>query len=124
MHKAMNRWVLLEHKILINNLFNIHYDFLIEDQLYCLTWKFLEIPLINKGSVEIEKQPNHRLVWLDRLEYQLSNNRGLVKRIDNGTFSYIFHNENSRELEIILNGNLLKGLLIIDDNFCYLKKNN
>ena len=120
----MNRWVLLEHKILSNNLFDIHYDFLVEDQLDCLTWRFHEIPSINKGSVAIEKQTNHRLVWLSRSEYQLSNNRGLVKRIDHGTFSCIFHNQNPEELKIILNGNLLKGLLRIDDNFCHLTKNN
>ena len=120
----MNRWVLLEHKILGSKLIDIHYDFLVEDQLDCLTWKFHEIPSLNNGVVKIVKQPNHRLVWLSRVEYQLSNNRGLVKRIDHGTFSYIFHDQNSQELEIILNGNLLKGFLRIDDNFCHLTKNN
>ena len=68
----MNRWVLLEHKILGSKLIDIHYDFLVEDQLDCLTWKFHEIPLLNKGFVKIEKQPNHRLVWLSRVEYQLN----------------------------------------------------
>ena len=29
----MNRWVLLEHKILSSNLIDIHYDFLVEDEL-------------------------------------------------------------------------------------------
>ena len=120
----MNRWVLLEHKIHSCNLYDIHYDFLVEDQLDCFTWKFHEIPLINKGFVEIKKQPNHRLVWLSRDEYQLSNNRGSVKRIDHGTFSYIFHNQDSQELKIILNGKLLKGLLIINGSFCQLTKNN
>ena len=74
----MNRWVLLEHKILNTNLFDIHYDFLVEDKSDCITWKFHEIPASNKGLVEIVKQPNHRLIWLFRAEYQLSNNRGLV----------------------------------------------
>ena len=120
----MNRWVLLEHKIISSNLFNIHYDFLVEDQSDCFTWKLHEIPLINKGFVEIGKQPNHKLVWLSRVEFQLSNNRGLVKRIDHGTFSNIFHNQDSQELKIILNGKLLKGLLTIDGNFCQLTKNN
>ena len=119
----MNRWVLLEHRILSGNLYDIHYDFLVEDQLDCLTWKFYEIPSINKGFVEIGKQPNHRLVWLSRVEYQLSNSRGSVKRIDHGTFSYIFHNKDSQELKIILNGKLLKGLLKIKGNFCKLTKN-
>ena len=118
----MNRWVLLEHKILGSNLIDIHYDFLLEDQSECFTWKFHEIPSLDKGFVEIGRQPNHRLVWLSRDEYQLSNNRGLVKRIDHGTFSYIVHNQDSQELKIILNGKLLNGLLTIDGNFCKLTK--
>ena len=59
-----------------------------------------------------------------RVEYQLSNNRGLVKRIDYGTFSYIVHKKESQELKIILNGTLLKGLFSIDNSFCQLTKNN
>ena len=50
----MNRWVLLEHKIIDGNLIDIHYDFLVEDQTDCLTWKFHEIPSLNNGSVKIE----------------------------------------------------------------------
>ena len=118
----MNRWVLLEHKIFSDKLIDIHYDFLVEDRSDCITWKFHEIPALNKGLVEIGKQSNHRLIWLSRVEHQLSNNRGLVKRIDNGTFSYIFHNQESQELKIILNGKLLKGLLTINGNFCQLTK--
>ena len=120
----MNRWVLLEHKIIVRKLIDIHYDFLVEDRSDCITWKFHEIPELNKGFVEIRKQPNHRLIWLSRVEHQLSNNRGLVKRIDHGIFSYVSHNQDSQELKIILNGNLLNGLFMIDGNFCQLTKNN
>jgi len=119
----MNRWVLLEHKIVKGNLIDIHYDFLVEDRLDCLTWKLNEIPSLKKGFVAIGKQPNHRLVWLSRVEHQLSNNRGLVKRIDHGTFSYIFRNQDSQEFKITLQGTLLKGLLIIKGNFCKLTTN-
>ena len=119
----MNRWVLLEHKIVGSKLLDIHYDFLIEDQLDCFTWKFYEIPLIKKGLVKIEKQPNHRLVWLSRVKHQLSNNRGLVKRIDHGTFSSFFYNKELKEIEINLDGKLLKGVLTIDGNYCQLTKN-
>ena len=118
----MNKWVLLEHKIVVNNISDIHYDFLVEDNADCFTWKFYEIPLINKGFVKVVKQPNHRLVWLSRNKYQLSNNRGLVKRIDHGSFSDIFYNQDLQELKIILNGKLLKGLLTINGNFCQLTK--
>ena len=120
----MNRWVLLEHKIIKNNLIDIHYDFLIEDRSDCFTWKFYEIPALNQGFVEIGKQPNHRLVWLSRVEYKLSNNRGSVKRIDHGKFSCIVRNPDFQELKIILDGNLLKGLLTITGNYCQLTKNN
>ena len=118
----MNRWALLEHKIQNGCLIDIHYDFLVEDQLDCLTWKLNQIPSINKGFVEIVKQPNHRLIWLSRVEYQLSDNRGYVKRIDHGNFSYIFRNQEFQEVQIILNGKFLKGLLTIDGNFCKLSK--
>ena len=120
----MNRWVLLEHKILKDNSIAIHYDFLVENQLDWFTWKFNEIPSINKGLIKIIKQPNHKLVWLSRVEYELSNNRGLVKRIDHGSFSYILNNQQSQKLKINLNGQILKGLLIIDSNFCQLITNN
>ena len=120
----MNRWVLLQHEISSKNLIDLHYDFLIEGEFYCYTWKLNEIPTPNKGLVKIKKQSNHRLVWLSRNEYELSNNRGFVKRIDHGTYSYMFQKQDTQELKIILNGNLLNGLLVIDGNFCHLTKSN
>ena len=80
----MNKWVLLEHKVYSANSVDIHYDFLIEDEIDCLTWKLLKLPLPDQDPVEIFRQENHRLVWLSREEYELSGNRGLVKRIDHG----------------------------------------
>ena len=120
----MNRWVLLEHKILGSKLIDIHYDFLVEDQLDCLTWKFYSIPIVNKDFVEIRKQANHRLIWLSRVQYKLSNNRGFVKRIDQGTYLNISHNLYSQEIKLILNGNLLNGQLKIVGNLCQLTKDN
>ena len=120
----MNRWVLLEHKIPSGNLINIHYDFLVEDKIDCITWKFNQVPILNKGFVTITKQPNHRLVWLSRFEYKLSKNRGLVKRIDHGTFSYISNKEDSQKIKFILKGKLLNGVLVIDGNFVQLTKKN
>ena len=46
----MNKWVLLEHKVYSDNSLDIHYDFLIENGIDCLTWKFLKIPLLNQAS--------------------------------------------------------------------------
>ena len=120
----MNRWVLLEHNVTLGNLVNIHYDFLIEDEIDCLTWKFLEIPISNQGFIEIQRQPNHRIIWLSRIEYELSRNRGSVKRIDHGTFINLSLKLDFQDLKIILDGNLLDGLFEISGNFCRLTKNN
>ena len=120
----MNRWVLLEHKILVSTVVDLHYDFLVEYHKDCLTWKLYEIPIINGDIVAIRKQPNHRLVWLSRVEYQLSNNRGLVTRIDHGSFTNIFHKLDSPELKLQLKGKLLNGLLKIAGNSCQLTQEN
>ena len=120
----MNKWVLLEHKVYSAKSFDIHYDFLIENGIDCLTWKFLKLPKLNKGSVEIFKQPNHRLVWLSREEYELSGNRGFVKRIDHGIFKNVSDKLNSECFQFILDGQLLYGLFEISGKSCRLSKNN
>ena len=120
----MNKWVLLEHKVYSANTLDIHYDFLVENEIDCLTWKFLKIPLLNQASIEIFKQPNHRLVWLSRLEHKLSGNRGFVKRMDHGKFINVSDKLDSESFRFILDGELLYGLFEISGNFCRLSKNN
>ena len=118
----MNKWVLLEHKVYSPNSMDIHYDFLVENGIDCLTWKFLKIPLLNQASIEITKQPNHRLVWLSRIEHKLSDNRGLVKRIDHGIFKSVSDKFESEYYRFILDGELLYGLFEISANSCKLIK--
>ena len=120
----MNKWVLLEHKTYSANSLDTHYDFLIENGRDCLTWKFLKLPLVNQASVEIFKQPNHRLVWLNRIEHELSGNRGFVKRIDHGIFKNVSEKLDSEYYQFILNGKFLYGLFEIYGNSCRLSKNN
>jgi len=120
----MNKWVLLEHKVNSPNSFDIHYDFLVENGIDCLTWKFLKLPLLNQASIEIFKQPNHRLIWLTRVEHELSRNRGFVKRIDHGIFKNVSNKLDSECFRFILDGKLLRGLFEISENFCRLSKNN
>ena len=119
----MNKWVLLEHKVYSANSVDIHFDFLVENGMDCLTWKFLTLPLLNQASIKISKQPNHRLVWLSRTEHELSGNRGLAKRIDHGTFKNLSDKLNSEYYRFILNGELLSGLFEISGNSCRLRKN-
>ena len=120
----MNNWVLLEHKVYSANSFDIHYDFLVENGTDCLTWKFLTLPLLDQASIEIFKQPNHRLIWLTRVEHELSRNRGFVKRIDKGIFKNVSNKLDSECFRFILDGKLLRGLFEISGNFCRLSKNN
>ena len=119
----MNKWVLLEHKVYSGNTNETHYDFLIEKETDCLTWKFLKIPLLNQASIDISKQPNHRLVWLSRIEHELSGNRGFVKRIDHGIFKNVSDKLDSEYYRFILDGELLYGLFEISGNSCRLSKN-
>ena len=120
----MNNWVLLEHKVYSANSIDIHYDFLVENRIDCLTWKFLTLPLLDQSTVEIFKQPNHRLIWLTRIEHELSRNRGSVKRIDHGIFKNVSCKSDSECFRFILDGKLLSGLFEISRNFCRLTKNN
>ena len=119
----MKKWVLLEHKVYSANSFDIHYDFLVENGIDCLTWKFLKLPSLNQASVEIIKQQNHRLIWLFRKEHELSDNRGFVKRIDHGIFKNVSDKLDSEYYRFILDGELLSGLFEISGNSCRLSKN-
>ena len=119
----MNEWVLLEHKVYSANSFDIHYDFLVENGIDCLTWKFLKLPLLNQASIAISKQPNHRLVWLSRIEHKLSDNRGFVKRIDHGIFTNVSNKLDSEYCRFILNGELLNGFFEISGSSCRLSNN-
>ncbi len=118
----MNKWVLLEHKVNFAKSVEIHYDFLVENGMDCLTWKFLKLPLLNQPSIAIYKQSNHRLVWLSRIEHELSDNRGFVKRIDHGTFKNVSDELDSEYYRFILDGELLYGLFEISGNSCRLSK--
>ena len=119
----MSKWVLLEHIVYSANSFDIHYDFLVENGIDCLTWKLLKIPSLNQASIEIYKQPNHRLIWLSRTEHELSDNRGFVKRIDHGIFKNVSDKLDSEYYRFILDGELLYGLFEISGNSCRLTKN-
>ena len=120
----MDKWVLLEHEVYNAKSKDIHYDFLVENGIDCLTWKFLKLPLLHQASIEIFKQSNHRLIWLSRVEHELSHNRGFVKRVDHGISKKVSDNLDSGCFRFILDGKLLYGLFEISGNSCRLKKNN
>ena len=116
----MNRWALLEHKILKHNYKEFHYDFLVERGSECLTWKMFQLPTRNGNSVEILNQSNHRLIWLFQDEKELSRNRGFVRRIDYGCYINSASSLNNDQFSLLLDGNLLMGLLQKNGNQCQL----
>tara|TARA_Y100000589_G_scaffold126133_1_gene120207 strand:+ start:102 stop:467 length:366 start_codon:yes stop_codon:yes gene_type:complete len=116
----MNKWVLLHHKIDRADCVESHYDFLVENGRDCLTWKIFEIPLINGPSIEIVKQANHRLIWLYREKYTLSNSRGKVQRTDCGTYYLVEDFLDEDDFSLVLNGEIFKGILKKKFNSCQL----
>jgi len=120
----MNKWVLLQHKIDKANCKENHFDFLIENGKDCLTWKIFEIPLINGPPIEIIKQVNHRLIWLNREKYSLSNDRGQVQRKDYGTYYIVGDFLDEDDFSLRLNGKILNGIFKKKFDSCQLISQN
>ena len=116
----MNRWTLLKHERKNNEIYDVHYDFLIENGPECKTWKLLILPTLDGPSVEIFKHSNHRLIWLTIESKLLKNDRGYVQRVDNGTFKPIGVDIESNNFSIILKGKFFKGLFKKNANLCQL----
>ena len=116
----MNKWVLLQHKIDRPDCIENHYDFLIENGKDCLTWKIFEIPTINGPAIKILKQINHRLIWLYREKYTLSNSRGEVQRIDHGTYHLVGDFLDEDDFSLKLNGKIFNGIFRKKVNSCQL----
>ena len=116
----MNRWTLLKHERINNQILDVHYDFLLENGEDCKTWKLLVLPIIDGPSVEIFKHSNHRLVWLTIESKLLSHNRGFVKSIDNGIFTPYEVDLDSNNFSVILNGKSINGLFKKIANSCQL----
>ena len=116
----MNRWTLLRHERMNNQILDIHYDFLLENGRDCKTWKLLILPELDGPTVQIFKHSNHRLIWLTIESKLLTNNRGYVQRIDNGIFKPSGVDIDSNNFSIILKGKFINGLFKKNANLCQL----
>ena len=116
----MNRWTLLKHERKNNKIRDIHYDFLLENGEDCKTWKLLIFPELDGVSVEILEHSNHRLIYLNIERKLLTNNRGYVQRVDNGTFKSLGVDIDSNNFSIILKGKCINGLFKKNGNLCQL----
>ena len=116
----MNRWNLLKHERMQNNIIDFHYDFLLENGKDCKTWKLPILPTLDGPSVEIFKHSNHRLIWLTIESKLLTHNRGYVTRVDNGIFKSLGVSIESNKFSIILKGKLFYGLFKKNSDSCQL----
>ena len=116
----MNRWTLLKHERINNEILDVHYDFLLENGQDCKTWKLLILPKLDGPSVEIFNHSNHRLIWLTIESKLLTNNRGYVQRVDNGIFTPLEVDIESNNFSIILKGKYIHGLFKKNANLCQL----
>ena len=120
----MNQWVLLKHTIDNASHSEIHFDFLLENEDDCLTWKIYKIPKIDGSPVSIFQQANHRLIWLKRRDYVFSDGRGVVQRVDHGKYDLIENISNENNFKISLDGKLLYGIFQKRGNLCQIISQN
>ena len=116
----MNRWTLLKHERIKDDLFDVHYDFLLENGQYCKTWKLFVLPELDGQVVEIFKHSDHRLIWLTIESKLLTNNRGYVQRVDYGIYKPLGFDIDSSNFSIILEGKSINGLFKKNINVCQL----
>lgn len=109
----MPRFVLLEHTGHPDDPAGRHYDLLLETAEACRTWRLAEIPAAGGPPVAATPLPDHRLVWLDRLEGEVSGGRGFARRVDAGAYEWLADESLESRIEVRLQGETLNGRLTI-----------
>lgn len=72
--------------ILIHDYPFLHWDFLLEGDATCRTWRLLNCPDF-AGEIVAESLADHRLMYLE-YEGPVSGNRGQVRQWDTGTYEW------------------------------------
>jgi hypothetical protein len=85
----MPRFAVLEHLGAPDDPAGRHFDLLLEAAAACRTWRLLSLPTPGGDAVAAVELPPHRLVWLDRLEGEVSGNRGFARRVDAGGYELL-----------------------------------
>ena len=112
------RWVLLRHIGALDDLRGIHFDFLLEDQKCCRSWRLSDIPLVDGPLVNAVFIAPHALEWLDIQEKVLSRNRGVATRIKKGIFFKSPQSFQQSSINLSLTWDDLEVKLLIDNNAC------
>ena len=113
MKKTLSRFVLLEHTGHPDDPTGKHFDLLLEQADACETWRLADIPRVEGPAVAATQLPKHRLIWLDRLEGEVSGGRGFARRVDSGSYVYLNTTSANEERVVELTGETISGVLTI-----------
>ena len=113
MKKTLSRFVLLEHTGHPDDPEGRHFDLLLEQADACKTWRLADIPRVEGPAVVSTQLRDHRLVWLDRLEGEVSGGRGFARRVDSGSYVYLNTTSANEERVVVLTGETISGVLTI-----------
>lgn len=113
MKKTLSRFVLLEHTGHPDDPEGRHFDLLLEQADACKTWRLADIPRVEGPAVVSTQLRDHRLVWLDRLEGEVSGGRGFARRVDSGSYVYLNTTSANEERVVELTGETISGVLTI-----------
>ena len=122
MKELMARFVLLEHTGHPDDPTGRHFDLLLEQADACETWRLADIPRVEQPAVVATQLPDHRLVWLDRLEGEVSGGRGFARRVDSGAYVYLNTTSANEERVVELTGETLFGVLTITRTEAFLSQ--
>jgi len=118
----MSRFVLLEHTGHPDDPTGRHFDLLLEQSNACETWRLSDIPQLEGPAVVSTQLPDHRLVWLDRLEGEVSGGRGFARRVDNGSYVCLNATAAIEKRVVKLTGEIISGALTITETEAFLSQ--
>ncbi|HEY0984988.1 MULTISPECIES: DNA polymerase ligase N-terminal domain-containing protein [unclassified Schlesneria] len=97
--------------ILIHDHPFLHWDFLLEGDEECRTWRLLSPPDGSSDEIPAEALPAHRLLYLD-YEGPVSGGRGTVTLWDRGVFTWQINEP--VHCEVCLSGHRWRGLVRLE----------
>ena len=116
----MSRFVLLEHTGHPDDPIGRHFDLLLEQSDACETWRLSDIPQLEGPAVVATRLPDHRLVWLDRLEGEVSGGRGFARRVESGSYVRLNTTSAIEKRVVKLTGEIISGVLAISETEAFL----
>ena len=120
MKELMSRFVLLEHTGHPDDPTGRHFDLLLEQADACETWRLADIPRVEQPAVMASQLPDHRLVWLDRLEGEVSGGRGFARRVESGSYVCLNTTSAIEKRVVKLTGEIISGVLAISETEAFL----